>query len=152
MAGKVDSKEFEWTVKELGSNLRLTEMQAAIGRVQLRKLEKRRIRRREIIGRYVEIVGERAIGYARWQHSAGYMFLFHAGDIFLRQRMFDEVTSSRWGGCTNIVREPALIGEYYRHCPVADHLGKDIVSLPVYPTMTDEEVGEVCDQVRAVLA
>ncbi len=152
MAGKIDSKEFEWTVRELGSNLRMTEMQAAIGRVQLRKLPGWTVRRREIMRRYVDVVGSRTIGYDRWEHSAGYMFLFHAGDIFLRQRMFDEVTSSRWGGCSNIVREPALIGAHYRHCPVADHLGKDIVSLPVYPTMTDEEVGEVCDQVRAVLA
>jgi dTDP-4-amino-4,6-dideoxygalactose transaminase len=34
-------------------------------------------------------------------------------------------------------------------CPVAEAAAKSIVSLPLYPTMTDEDVDYVSDRLRA---
>lgn len=165
MTGKIDTKEFQWTVEELGSNLRMTEMQAAIGRVQLRKLDERRARRLEIMRAYRDAVGVgRMFGGNRLDEHAGYMFVFDAREVderavasrvphngrTLRERLFAEVEHARWGGCHNIGHEKALL-DARGWCPVAEAIGSGTVSLPVYPTMTDEDVEQVVAQVKRVM-
>ena len=138
---------FRYTVDVAGSNMRLTEMQSAIGRCQLRKLEGWVARRREIAARYDEELKQRVL--VPW-HSM-YLYLMRVQE-WKRERLLTECWSAgvRWGGCGNILMEKAF-AQYAVPCPQADAAGERVVSLPVYPTMTDDDVAAVCDAVRGVL-
>lgn len=142
-----DLTTFRYTVETWGTNARMTEMQAVIGRFQLRKLPAWISRRREIMRRYDHALGQRV--YIDHLGHGGYMYLLRV-DPGARERVLAKVPHARWGGCANIGHEPAFRGEA-RACPVADAVGREIVSLPVYPTMTDEEVDDICRAVKREL-
>jgi dTDP-4-amino-4,6-dideoxygalactose transaminase len=57
--------------------------------------------------------------------------------------------AARLGGCPNIGREAVFDGTA-ADCPVADDLGTRTLSLPVYPTMSDNDVEAVLNAVESV--
>lgn len=150
MAGSRESADlssFKYTVEEFGSNARMTEMQAAIGRVQLKKLDDWIGRRQKIMRMYDEVLGQKVY---RDGH-VGYLYnpRFTEAD---RLKLLTSVPHARQGGCPNIGREPAFIKRGWVYdCPVADEVGRHVIGLPVYPTMTDADVRDVAAQVMAVL-
>lgn len=155
LAGSRDFTRFEYSVQEFGSNLRLTEMQAAIGRVQLRKLDGWVARRREIATAYDAALGwdvARPGPSGRVEH----VFYMYTGMIDDRDRVLaalnDAGVPARLNGCPNLYGEP-VFGSLPRHpCPVADRIGARTLGLPVYPTMTDDDVSRVVAAVRGALA
>lgn len=140
---------FAWTVSEFGSNLRLTEVQSALARVQLRGLAAQINRRREIAARYDEAFG--------WNVStpehALYMYIGQVDDRDEKMRVLNEMgIPARISGCSNIGYEEAFVKRDWKwNCPVADVVGQRTLGLPVYPTLTDEEVTRVIDAVKTVL-
>ena len=151
MMGTKDMTQFQWTVEAFGTNLRMTEMQSAIGRLQLKRLDGWVDRRNEIADAYGEIlnnVGDHKID-AGMRHGR-YM---HMAVIEDRDRIMKELISlgvpARLGGCPNIGREAVFNGEA-AECPIADGIGERTLSLPVYPTMTDQDVDEVLSAARKV--
>lgn len=137
--------EFLWTVSEFGSNLRMTEMQSAIGRIQLKKLYGWVARRNEIADIYDAILylapGVTLIRPPPLTCHARYMYLLlvEKRDEVLR-RVF--ALGARLGGCPNIGHEKAFRG-HAAPCPVADAIGGYVMSLPIYPTLTDAEVDAI---------
>jgi len=59
--------------------------------------------------------------------------------------------TARLGGCPNIGREDVFKGLAHA-CPVADELGFHTLSLPVYPTLTDDDVSAILDSVEMICA
>lgn len=148
MVGSRDFSEFQWTVDEFGSNLRMTEVQAAIGRIQLKKLPAWVDRRRRIAARYNDNFGQAATMHAG--HSY-YLYVLQTIDRDRIMRMLIERgIPARIGGCPNIGRE-RVFGGYAEPCPNADKVGEMTLSLPIYPTMTDEDVEEVIFKVKQCL-
>lgn len=139
--------KFDYTVDVCGSNLRMTEMQSAIARCQLRKLDGWVQRRREIASIYDAKLRQRQVVDG---HSF-YLYLARVND-FQREKVLKECydVGVRWGGAANILRERAF-ADYPQHCPVADKTGEQIVALPVYPTMDDAAVMAVVERVTEVL-
>lgn len=144
MMGSKDMTAFEWTVEEFGSNLRMTEMQSAIGRIQLRKLKGWVERRRDIAEFYDYLLGQKV-------RRPGHSFYLYLAQIDNRDEVLERLLSkdipARIGGCPNIGREAVFKGRAAL-CPVADEVGKHILSLPIYPTMTDAEVRHVAEAVK----
>lgn len=143
--------EFEWTVSGFGSNMRMTEMQSVIGRIQLRGLAEQLKRRREIAARYDEVLGWRAM-YTPEQRETHARYLYHvrtAGKRPVMQALKDRGIPAGWGGCHNIGHEEAFSRRGWSYsCPVADRVGNEVFSIPCYPTMTDEDVGRVCQALK----
>jgi dTDP-4-amino-4,6-dideoxygalactose transaminase len=159
--------EYLWVHDGPGSNLRLTEVQAAIGRVQLGKLDGWIDRRRELARRYLELLADhplvRAPFEAPWARHAFYrLYLFLRPERLApgwnRRRVIQEVRRAGGecgsGSCPEIYREgvfragPAAPD---RRRPVARALGETSLALLVHPTLRDETVDRRARAIAGVL-
>lgn len=154
MVGGPDPTAFEYKVETFGSNLRMTETQSVIGRIQLRGLAAQIARRREIAARYDEALGWRAM-YTPEQRAGHARYLYTvkvAGKREVMKVFVERGIPARYGGCPNIGKEPAFTSRGWVYdCPVADRMGDEVFSLPCYPTMTDEDVARVCHAIKEVV-
>ena len=156
---------FRWLHESFGTNWRMTEMQAAIGRVQLRKLPAWLDRRR----RNAAILDERLRGLSALRVPHPPLEIGHAYYKFTlfvrperlrpgwsRDRLMAEVAARgvpcRSGSCPEIYREKAFreagLGPLERLL-VAQELGETSLMLLVHPTLDDEAMQEMADVVTA---
>jgi dTDP-4-amino-4,6-dideoxygalactose transaminase len=146
----------------LGFNYRLTDIQAAIGREQLSRLDGLVARRRELAARYASrlaavpgIVTPREPEWARtnWQTYA--VRLETADQRQVMQRMLDDGISTR-RGVMNAHREPAYPAGTWRAAgPLTrgEQAQDTAVALPLYHDMThDDQDRVVASLTRAVAA
>ena len=143
----------------LGYNYRLTDVQAAIGLAQLRRVPGLIARRREIAARYdaafagldgVTLFREPA--HARWNQQTYLIRLAGAAvavrDAFMQKLLDDGIASRR--GIMSIHREPAYTSRFGpQHFPESEAASDQCVCLPLYTQMTDAEIERVIGAVRA---
>lgn len=148
--GRIDkyNSQFE------GYNYRLDTLQAAILRPQLRKLEQFVNRRREIAKKYdsqlkglVEVPFE-----AEGNKHAYYMYVIKTKN---RDALMNNLKQD--GIATGIhYPTPLHLQPAYAHVkekfPAAEKCAKEILSLPMFPEMTDEEVDYVASSVKKNLS
>lgn len=146
--------QYTWyyEVAELGYKYHMSDVMAALGLVQLQKLDAMNARRREIAVMY-----EAALGGLSWidlpvEHdyteSSWHAFVIKTSmrnelNVFLRER----------GIATGVHYMPVHLQPYYRqrietHCPVAEDVWRELLTLPLYPDLTDQDVKQVCAQVH----
>jgi dTDP-4-amino-4,6-dideoxygalactose transaminase len=157
---------FRWLHESFGTNWRLTEMQSAIGRVQLLKLpEWTRMRNRHaaiLTEGFSNIPALRLtsppseIGHAWYKY-----YVFVRPDMLKpdwnRDRIMDTIVAEGIpcfsGSCSEIYREKALavasLGPVER-LPVARDLGETSLMFLVHPTLSDEEITETLRAVEKV--
>lgn len=158
---------FRWLHHDFGTNWRMTEMQAAIGRCQLHKLSRWLQRRRENAAFLSERLG-RLPGLRVPQPPP------EAGHAWYKYYAFIEPERLRpgWdrdavvaavqaagvpclhGGCSEIYRERAFDGTDYRprsRLPVAQRLGETSLMLLVDPAQTPERLAAVASAVEHTL-
>jgi perosamine synthetase len=143
-----------------GLNYRLTDLQAAIGRVQLRKLPAILQRRRDLAARYR--AGLDGIpGFALPQHAAEhtwqtYMAVVPQGRS--RDRIQQELASRGIGAAPGSVAGHCLqvykdtLGYREDNLPVSRLLQERGLALPLHARMTDEEADTVVRETRQVLS
>jgi perosamine synthetase len=144
----------------IGFNYRMTDSQAAVGSVQLRKLNTHNARRIEIAQRYSE--GLRGIrGLTLPFISPENKHVFHAYVVLVDRPFPKSKEDFMWELLTKKQIKtwshymPIHLSTVYRQmghgpgeCPVAEDLFEKYVSLPIHPRMTDEVVQYVIDAVR----
>ncbi len=144
---------------EIGFNYRMTDLQAAIGLVQLGRLPEIVRRRRELAARYTaefaELAGVRCVGDPAWGQGNFQSFWIEvqpdvAGgrDGVLESLALADVSGRR--GIMASHRQPA-----YRHrdtgglpLPITEHLTDNTLILPLYHQLTDAEQDRVIAAVR----
>jgi dTDP-4-amino-4,6-dideoxygalactose transaminase len=150
---------------ELGFNYRLTDLQAAIGRVQLRRLPEMVARRREIAQRYherlcdmpdLQLPCEPPWAKSNWQ-SYCVRLPIGADQIRVMQSMLDEGIATRRGVmCAHLEpafrREPWRAGEPGSGLAVSEEISADGLILPLYIDMTDEDQARVAEALCHALA
>jgi dTDP-4-amino-4,6-dideoxygalactose transaminase len=137
-----------------GLNSRLDELQAAILRVGLRHLPEWTGRRRAIAARYREALAESGLGLPReeaWGHAVWHLFV-------VRHPRRDELAQAlRERGVGTLIHYPiplhlqpafSSLGGRPGELPVAERAAREILSLPLYPEMTDAQVEAVVAAVR----
>ncbi|HXG21591.1 MAG TPA: DegT/DnrJ/EryC1/StrS family aminotransferase [Methylomirabilota bacterium] len=141
-----------------GANGRLDEMQAAILRLKLRSLEERNARRREIARLYTEAFATLDITLP-WE-DAQRVGVYHQYVIRTRQREALRAHLRARGIETGVHypsplhRQPAW-RKYYRQAlslPNAERAAQEILSLPVFPDLTSQEIDAVIDGVQSFFA
>ena len=142
-----------------GFKYNLSDIQAAIGLVQLRKLPAFQARRREIARRYHEALGEFEELELPVEHSWHlYVIRLNLDRLFIsRDRFIEELRMRNIGTSVHFI--PVHIHRYYRQkygysaedFPVAYREYQRIVSLPLYPRMTDDDVERVIGAVAEVV-
>ena len=145
---------------EVGFNFRMTDMQAAVGLVQLTKLDGFNARRIEIANLYCErLRGIRGLTlpYA----SPDVKHVFHIYCVLVEPEfrlskedfMWEMYTRKRikvWSHYMPIHLTTAYrkLGHGEGECPVAEGLFHKYVSLPIHPRMTDDTISYVTDSIR----
>ena len=151
----------EWYYQQvdLGFNYRMTDMQAALGLSQLERLDDYVSRRHEFATRYNELLKDIPL-VTPYQHNDGYS-AFHLYIIRLKNRnkhkqVFDYLRKSGIG--VNLHYIPVHTQPYYQQTGVnftdleqAEQYYKDAISLPLYPTMTDQQQDVVISSLRKAL-
>jgi dTDP-4-amino-4,6-dideoxygalactose transaminase len=138
----------------LGTNTRLDDMQAAILRELLHTLDAETVRRREIAERYFEAFRGLPLGLPEEQEYA--RAVYH---LFVvkhpRRAAFAAAMAAR--GVGTAIHYPvalhlhpayAALGGKRGDRPVVERGADEIVSLPVYPELTDAQVGAVIAAVK----
>jgi dTDP-4-amino-4,6-dideoxygalactose transaminase len=135
----------------------MTDVQAAIGLVQLAKLDAMVRRRRELAARYQEMLadvpGVRAVQDPAWGRSNFQSFWIEldAGYPLSRNGLLsalaDEGISAR-AGIMTAHRQPAYAGNSRADVPVSERLTDNSLILPLFHVMTDSEQDDVVGVVR----
>jgi hypothetical protein len=152
--------------ESFGTNWRMTEMQAAIGRAQLRKLDGwLDIRRRNAAILLDSLVGLQAIRVpVPPPHVDHAFYRFYAfvepaalRATWSRDRIVAEISAAGvpcfMGSCSEIYLEKAFAG-YFREpvrLPVASELAETSIAMLVHPTLSVDDMARMGEHVRAVL-
>ena len=134
---------------EFGYNYRMTDISAAIGREQLKKLPNFNARRREIAERYNSELSDLVITP---KNRRGHVFHQYT----IRSDKRDELREFLLERKINTgIYYPSLLytypsmKEYQSSCPNAEILVKEVLSLPVHPALSDSDVFEVISSIKA---
>lgn len=164
MGKLLDKVQGEWYYEQqdLGNNYRLTDIQAALGVSQMNKLDQFILRRRKIVESYNEIfsnLDEMIIPYEKEDRESGY----HIYVLRLclnklkgtRKQIFEALQAEGIG--VNVHYIPVYYHPYYREigyergiCPIAERVYEEIITLPLFPTMTKQDIEDVEGAVEKV--
>jgi len=158
---------FRWLHESFGSNARMTEMQAAIGLVQLRRMSEWTARRQANSAMIDSICNDIPalrvpevpdyIVHARYKH---YIFVLpeRLKKGWSRDRIIDEITRlgvpCYQGSCSEVYLEKAFEGTGFRpkeRLPIARELGETSLMFLVHPTLTEEEVKRTCGAIETTM-
>lgn len=158
---------FRWLHESFGTNGRLTEMQAAIGRIQLARMPDWHRRRLEIASTIWEtamtLPGLRAPEVpAHIEHAAYRCYVFVRPDALRdgwdRDRVIAEINAlgvpCYSGSCSEVYLEKAFEGTGYRpsaRLPNARELGETSLMFLCHPTLTDDQIAKTCESLEAVM-
>ncbi len=143
---------------ELGFNYRITDIQCALGISQMKKLDRFIDRRREIAAKYDEAFSDME-GIVISQQDEGCLNSYHLYVIQVtnvpRIDAYDECRAKGLG--VNVHYIPVYKHPYYQRngyaqvcCPNAEKVYKRLLSLPIYPSLTDEQIEYVISVVKGV--
>jgi perosamine synthetase len=143
---------------ELGFNFRMTDIQAAVGLVQLRKLGQLVARRRALAHRYQRslsgipgLMTSTDPGYGTTNYQSFWVLLPDESPISrdeLLRRLADAGVSAR-RGIMAAHREPSYAGHPHPSLPVTDRLTDHALILPLFHELTEAEQDVVVATVRA---
>ena len=157
--------EGPWVYEQisLGYNYRLTDFQAAMLLSQLQKLEGFKARRQAIVKKYdeafseiPEIIVQKEIPESDTCRHL-YIIRLDLSKLNCSRRQFFDAMSAENVQC-QIHYVPTYFFPYYRHlgyqgglCPNAEEVYKGIMSIPLYPALTDADTDDVIHAVKKIV-
>ena len=137
---------------KLGFTMRLNTVSAAIGRIQLQTLENKNKRRREIASLYKKFLNEDCMLSENPKGVSVYQ------QIVLKHKKRDEIFSHLSKNNIGIAihypipihRQPLYKNLGY-NLPISEKFSNEVVSLPSYPGLEDDDVKVVCEKINEVL-
>jgi dTDP-4-amino-4,6-dideoxygalactose transaminase len=158
---------YRWFHESFGTNWRLTEMQSAIGRAELRKLPEQSQKRRQLAAILdEELAGIPAlrltipppeICHAYYRYYA-FLRPHRLRPGWTRNLVTDAITAEGvpciTGTCGEIYLEKAFPPELRpaKPLPVAEDLARTSIMLQVHPTLSESDIRDACAAVRKVLS
>jgi UDP-4-amino-4,6-dideoxy-N-acetyl-beta-L-altrosamine transaminase len=148
---------------ELGFNYRMTELQGALGLSQMGRLDEYVARRHELARRYDRLLAPFPVTVP-WQHpdhySGFHLYVIRLHRDAIRRSHLDVVVAMREQGIgVNLHYIPVHTQPYYLKMgfragdfPESEAYYSEALSLPMYPTMTEEQQDRVVGALRKALA
>lgn len=142
---------WEYSLHEPGLNCHMNDIHAAIGLVQLAKLEKANERRREIAALYRQGLGEISQVSCPPEENSRFRSSWHLFRISTERR--DELNTflAARGISTGVHYKPlhmySCFGDRPK-LPVAEKAFETMLTLPMYPDLSDAQVMRIIDSVR----
>ncbi len=148
---------YQYDVKMLGKNYRVTDFQCALGLSQLKKLDSILKRREEIVKKYNEEFSklpELTIPFVKPNvRSAWHLYTILLDKKINRDQFFSSMRSKGVG--VNVHYIPVYHFSYYKkfginsgNYPNTEEIFSRIITLPFYPTMTEENINAVVEAVK----
>jgi dTDP-4-amino-4,6-dideoxygalactose transaminase len=157
---------FRWVHESFGTNWRLTEMQSAIGRIQLKRMPEWTRIRGEHAAKLVHVCREfdciRLPLIPEYIEHANYKFYAFVVPEKLkpgwsRNRILEGLNllgiPAMQGSCSEVYLEKAFDNTDYRpdkRLTVAKELGETSLMFQVHPTITEQEINSVCLHLSSV--
>jgi dTDP-4-amino-4,6-dideoxygalactose transaminase len=159
---KKQSTGFQWVHNSFGTNLRMTEMQAAIGRIQLKKISEWNIARNNHAKAILQVC-EQFPGKIRatkppqhvvhaWYKCHVFINPQHLKSGWSREKILEEIVSSGVpsyaGSCSEVYLEQAFDSTGYRpseRLKNAKYMGETSLMFLVHPTLTKQEIDKTCE-------
>jgi len=153
-----------YEMTDLGYNYRLTDFQCALGMSQLKKLPGWVARRREIAKRYDDSFANLpAVEPLKVRDEVSHAYHLYVVRLKLqklnadREKVFTALRDKGIG--VNVHYIPVHLHPFYQKqfgtgpglCPVAESAYEEIISLPIFPGMSDEDAEDVIKAVRKVV-
>ncbi|CAN8138919.1 Aminotransferase [uncultured Thiomicrorhabdus sp.] len=158
---------FRWLHESFGTNWRMTEMQAAIGRIQLKRMpewhQKRLDYAKQIWKAASQLKGLRVPEIPSYiEHAAYKCYVFvepeDLADGWSRDRIMNEIVAHGVpcfsGSCSEVYLEKAFDNTGFRpetRLLVARDLGETSLMFLVHPTLTESEINLTCDAIEKVM-
>ncbi|ROT46369.1 DegT/DnrJ/EryC1/StrS aminotransferase family protein [Pusillimonas sp. NJUB218] len=159
---------FRWVHESFGTNWRMLEMQAAIGRIQLNRMrawhEQRAFNATTILetcsqleALYVPAIPESST------HAFYKCYVYLRPERLAlgwsRDRIIEEINRRGvpcyQGSCSEVYLEKAFEGSDWRpepRLPIAKSLGETSLMFLVHPTLTPDEIFKTCEAIRSVVS
>ncbi|MDX2176540.1 MAG: DegT/DnrJ/EryC1/StrS family aminotransferase [Candidatus Sumerlaeia bacterium] len=155
-------RDTKFTHSEIGTNYRLDTLQAALLSVKLRRLDAWNARRRELAAHYRAILSQepfRSVPVRLQEVPAEAEHAYHLFVVRVRDRDHVREEMLKRGVETGLHYpvpchlQPALEHLGYGHgsLPETEAAAAEILSLPMFPHMTNAQVERVCDALRQSL-
>lgn len=162
MVHPTDAKWYNEQV-ELGYNYRITDFQAALLNSQLKKLPRFSDRRKEIVAKYDEAFADMPEIFVQKEipesDTTRHLYIIRLNLELLncdRRAFFDALYAENT--CPQVHYLPVYWHSYYEKlgyekgiCPNAEEFYNTVMSIPLYPSLTDEEVDDVIRAVKKVV-
>jgi len=165
------SAGFRWLHHSFGTNLRMTEIQAAIGRIQLRKLESWNQKRRsncQMIWDALSDLNVIRIPYLACdgcrsetcvdegcRNAAYKSYVFVEAGETMRDFIMKKITQNgipcSTGSCSEVYLEKAFVNQNFsqpRRLTVAKRLGETSLMFLCHPTLGQDEMALICEVAR----
>ena len=147
----------------LGYNYRLTDIQSALLISQLEKLESFKKKRQEIVKKYneafsqiPEIIVQKEIPESDTCRHL-YIIRLDLSKLNCTRREFFDAMSAENIQC-QVHYVPTYFFPYYKHlgykeglCPNAEEIYKGILSIPLYPTLSEKDTDDVIEAVKKIV-
>jgi perosamine synthetase len=149
-----DDPPWRYDVAGLGFNYRLSDIHAALGASQLTKLERFIARRNQMADRYRAGLASAPLTFPVVA-PPGYRHAYHLFQVRVARR--DEVIarlrSAGIGAQVHYVpvHHLSAFASEAHHLPHADRAGAEVLSLPMFPSLRDDEQDTVIEAVTRVL-
>lgn len=148
---------------ELGYNYRMTDFQAALLLSQLKKLDRFSARRKEIVKKYDAVFSEMPEIYVQKEipesETTRHLYILRLQLDKLtcdRRQFFDALYAENT--CPQVHYLPVYWHSYYEKlgyekglCPNAEKYYEEVMSIPLYYSLTDEDVEDVIHAVKKVV-
>jgi UDP-4-amino-4,6-dideoxy-N-acetyl-beta-L-altrosamine transaminase len=137
-------------MQNLGYNYRLTDFQAALGLSQLKRAEKGLIRRKEIANIYFNSFDKKNFIKSQSGILEGHAYHLYVLEVVDRLGLYNYLRENKIFSQIHYI--PCHLMPYYRclgwkegDMPHAEEYYRNCISLPIYPTLTNEEQKYVVD-------
>ena len=147
----IDRKGWDYSIPEPGWKADMNDITAAIALAQLQRLDEMNELRRKIVLTYLKELSDLDwLRLPEWdENSSWHMFVArtqHRGNLIAH--MYSRGVSA--GVHYKPLNLHKVFGEH-KPLPVTDRVWKTLITFPLYPDMTDDDLGQVIDAVRSFL-
>ena len=146
--GITDRKFSEYNVKEIGNNYYMNEFSAAIGLVQLKKLDRMNKQRKNIARIYSkEITIERKMGFD--QNCSYNLFWIRVKN---RKKIRENLNDK--GIETGTHYRSINTFDFYKKfnkTPITEKISKEIVTIPIHPNLKKSEIDRIVKTINSII-